>query len=67
MANRKKMKGVKKGRNKHHRNRAKQKKSVVEKRRLRILGNDDLLNENFQIQQSKLDHCNYRFMGGENV
>lgn len=55
MANRTQLKTVRK--NRHNlaagrRNRSKRKKTVVEKRRLRLLGQDTLLNENLYLQKS---------------
>lgn len=67
MANRKKLKCLRKNRHKSkagNRRRNRQKKSVVEKRRLRILDSDNLLNENFQMQQLKGGYQGYESMGG---
>lgn len=54
MANRVQLKGCKKNRHRAgagNRRRAKCRKSVAEKRRLRLLTQDTLLNENLQLQE----------------
>jgi len=66
MARRIKLKGVKKNRCKSkagHRNRSKNKKSVVEKRRLRLSAQDTLLNENSHLQEQLREKPN---IGGIN-
>lgn len=54
MSNKKQLKGVKKQRlnsKAGHRRRGKNKKSVAEKRRLRLSEQDSLLNENLHLQE----------------
>ena len=63
MSNYKQLKSVKKQRlnsKAGHRRRGKNKKSVAEKRRLRLLGQDTLLNENFHSQQQKQREITYQ-------